>query len=152
MIIQDQDINNVIEPTSVSYWPLQPGWYILIAIVIIVLILVAWNRYKKWLKNAYKRDAIKTINSLPNDANFFFQLNSIIKAVAIESYGRNSVASLTGKEWTSFLAKPENCRDLNSKVLKSLESQQYQKHDSPIDDLIITATKFESINWIKKHK
>ena len=152
MIIQDQDINTVIEPVRVSYWPLQPGWYLLIAIVLILLLLMVWKRYKRWLKDAYKREAIKSIQTLSNDNNFFFQLNQIIKAVAINSYGREKVASLAGKEWTTFLQKSEETVVFSSNILKSLESQQYQKRENQTENSVIDMFKFESIKWIKKHK
>lgn len=152
MIIQDQDINTVIEPVRVSYWPLQPGWYLLIAIVLILLLLMVWKRYKRWLKDAYKREAIKSIQTLSNDNNFFFQLNQIIKAVAINSYGREKVASLAGKEWTTFLQKSEETVVFSSNILKSLESQQYQKRENQTENSVIDMYKLESIKWIKKHK
>ena len=152
MIIQDQDINTVIEPVRVSYWPLQPGWYLLIAIVLILLLLMVWKRYKRWLKDAYKREAIKSIQTLSNDKDFFFQLNQIIKAVAIKSYGREKVASLAGKEWTTFLQKSEETVVFSSNILKSLESQQYQKRENQTENSVIDMYKLESIKWIKKHK
>ena len=152
MIIQDQDINTVIEPVRVSYWPLQPGWYLLIAIVLILLLLMVWKRYKRWLKDAYKREAIKSVQTLSNDKDFFFQLNQIIKAVAINSYGREKVASLSGKEWTTFLQKSEEAVVFSSNVLKSLESQQYQERENQTENSVIDMHKLESIKWIKKHK
>lgn len=152
MIIQDQDINTVIEPVRVSYWPLQPGWYLLMAIVLILLLLMVWKRYKRRLKDAYKREAIKSIQSLSNDNDFFFQLNQIIKAVAIKSYGREKVASLAGKEWITFLQKSKEGVISSSNVLKSLESQQYLKRENQTENSDIDMYKLESIKWIKKHK
>ena len=152
MIFQDQDINSIIEPEKVSFWPLQPGWYFLIGLVLILLAYIGWKQYRIWLQNAYKREAIKSINALSNEADFFYHLNSLIKSVAIQSYGRKNVADLSGKEWTAFLSKPENGIAFDSTVLHCLEDRQYHKSAEPIEDSIVRHLKSDSIHWIKKHK
>ena len=70
----DQEINAIIEPAEVSYWPLQPGWYVLFGILLLIVLFLLRKRYKLWLSQAYKREAIEKINSLSNDFNFFFHL------------------------------------------------------------------------------
>lgn len=152
MSIQDQNINGVLEPDKISIWPLQPGWYMVLGLILVALAYLGWRLYQSNLKNRYKREAIKRINALSNGTNFFYQLNSLIKSVAIQSYGRKKVAGLTGKEWTTFLNNSENRIMFNSTVLNCLESHHYRKSKDVIEDAIFHAAKTDSINWIKKHK
>ena len=145
----DQDINSIIEPAEVSYWPLQPGWYLVFGILLLGILILIIKSYRIWLRQVYKREAISQVSSLENDQNFFFQLNIILKSVAIQTKGRDKVAYLSGKEWCDFLVQSKRGNAFSTEVLRGFEHSNYIKKDDGFEDKLIEEAKKESQKWIK---
>ena len=97
----------LMEPDPIAYSFATPGWQGLgIALILLALILVlrAWVRYRK---NAYRRAAMKQVQELKigQAANPVFELNLILKELAMQQFGSEAVASLHGQAWLEFLAR-----------------------------------------------
>jgi len=144
----EQDINAIIEPSEVSFWPLQPGWYIIFCLLVIVLLFILRGQYKKWLRNTFKREAIAQIASLPNSINFFYDLNTVLKSVAIQTKGRADVASMSGKDWSHFLNTSKKNTIFTSNVLEGIERSNYNKQHNLFDEVLIEQAKKQAILWI----
>ena len=48
-------------PDAIGWWPLAPGWWVILAIVAAVLGYVAWRLHKRWLFNAPRRHALREL-------------------------------------------------------------------------------------------
>ena len=53
----------VPEPASL-WWPLAPGWWAVIGLVFLALILIAWRLAVVWRRNAYRRVALAELDRL----------------------------------------------------------------------------------------
>ncbi len=144
---------NIIEPDAIPYSFNTLGWHIVAIwlMLFIVVLLVLWLYYYK--KNAYRRKAIRKLqklNTTPTPQNIY-QVNYLLKLVAIKVYGRGVVATLYGQQWYSFLAKTAKAFPMpieNSSLFDSaLYNPNYQLSEASQTQFIRFA-----IHWCKTHK
>jgi hypothetical protein len=67
--------------------------------VLLVTGVLAYRRLRRWQRNAYRRRALAqlaAISTLP-------EMNAVIKAAVQSAFPGDSVASLWGEQWVSFL-------------------------------------------------
>ena len=78
-----------------------------------LLLLLLWGAfvwYRRWKRNAYRREALAELdrieNALAGDGAAHLllpRLPELLKRTALAAYGRGEVASLSGKSWLDFL-------------------------------------------------
>jgi hypothetical protein len=141
-------------PEPISGWPPAPGWW-LVGIFALLIIFIA----SRWLiayyqKNAYRRAAQAQLNSLTKGhgaqddcASYASNINMLLKQVAVTSYQRTEVASLSGKEWLEFLDETGNTKNFSQGPGQYLETAQYQQ-DASFDLAALTQC---CRQWINKH-
>ena len=105
---QQQDplaqLRDIHVPTEVNIWPLDWGWWVAIAVVLITLfylykVITAHIRHNKARKQALA--LLETISA--QQSNWPVALNSILKRTAMSYYPTQQVAGLYGKQWQAFL-------------------------------------------------
>lgn len=147
-----QEVENTIkplmEPTPVEFTFETIGWTILLWIVILTILSITILSIISYRKNKYKRAAIKVLERLTTDSpEINQQIATQLKLVAIQSYGRETVAHLSGTEWTAFLqskGKHTNFKNLDTFLMECL----YQnKFDTKQSKQFLTYSK----KWIKTH-
>jgi hypothetical protein len=89
----------------VSWWPPQPGWWILLAAVLAFAALGCLRVLRAYRANGYRRAALRELQALERleAADIALPLASLLKRVALTAYARSAVAGLTGTAWASFL-------------------------------------------------
>lgn len=133
-------------PKEVGLWPFAYGWYILIAIVAILIALGLIVSYKRYRNNLPRKAAVKALDNIeknykkeksaPKTAE---QIISLIKRFYFSYHvKRESIASLHSKELAQFLGNPP--------WIKSVSKVQYMK-DS---DINLTPVFAEIRLWIKQ--
>ena len=95
------DIGTLYEPPPVEFSFEAPGWTYLLWISIIVFVLIVYRQIRKYQKNKYRRDALKTLNA--NTTNSITDVFVVLKLTAIHAFGRDIAGSLSGEEWLTFL-------------------------------------------------
>ncbi|WP_394173191.1 DUF4381 domain-containing protein [Thalassotalea litorea] len=95
-------------PQTIDYWPQTPGWYVLGIALLIWIGRWLYHQYLHYKHNAYRREALRFIKSLPRDTvtnryQIYQQLPALLRATAIHGYGRVETAGLTNKRWESWL-------------------------------------------------
>jgi len=142
----------IIPPDEVAFWPPQPGWYAVLLLLMAVGIYLGYRYARRRKANHYRRLALTELDRMKVDEPDLNELNHLLKAVAIKTYGRETVAGLHGKSWLEFL----NRSSPKSQISKSFEQIGFgfytseDKNSIPSDqwtDLIQTA-----MVWTKSHK
>jgi len=59
-----QNLNDIVLPATVSWWPLAVGWYFLIGIVLIFFVWFGYRSLRRWFENRYRRVALGELQLL----------------------------------------------------------------------------------------
>lgn len=94
-------------PDASGFWPLAPGWYVILGLLGFGLGFYIARLGLRYWRNCYRRAALAEIDraekSSAASSERLSPLPQILKRVALSTYPRQSVASLTGQAWLSFL-------------------------------------------------
>lgn len=91
-------------PESISWLPTAPGWFFLLALLALFIIFKTYRAFASYQANAYRRVALRWLADFnASDQVLFHQLPVLLKKVAMQGYGRMTVAALTGAEWERWL-------------------------------------------------
>ena len=96
-------LKELANPEAVSWWPLAPGWYVVAAVLLMLLAWLAWRRIRRWQHDQYRRDALGEIQRMSSDEATLHELPSLIRATALAAYPRADVAALRGAAWIDWL-------------------------------------------------
>ena len=147
----------LIEPQAVSNWPPPAGWYILLAVILLIGLLALRNAILKARKGKYRREAIAGLGALSSGAvsvtssQLVLEVNRILKRVAIQRFGRSEVASLSGDRWTEFLKNTSRSQPFDDKSLHLLSAGVYRSGESSdITPPEGTQLIVQSIKWVKE--
>ena len=151
-----QNLEPIIVPDPIAFWPPQPGWYV-VAIILLVLTAFVVNKqiaYKK--KNEYRKWALQELqklNVLKADYKEIDLLNKLLKATALQGFPRTDVAELYGTEWLQFLEKTYPKTRFTEAPGIFLEEASYRRKNSiNIKDEDWVEIIRLSGEWIKGHK
>lgn len=107
----------------ISWWPLAIGWWIVIGLSVFLVGGLCWfilSRIK--FKRTWKYDALQQLSHLEKNLSpetsreTLIALSDYIKRIALKRFPRKECATLTGKEWLSWLAQQDpNQFDWNEK-------------------------------------
>ena len=157
--MQDIKVNNlepITAPEPVSFWPPQPGWYVVIAILVVLLIYGIYRYIQHKRRNAYRKRALQELDKLstrPVDQALLADLNALLKVTALKGYPRNMVADLTGTPWLEFLDRTDSkseFKDAPGNLLAKasfVQADNLQLNQNDWNELIRM-----SQGWIKSHK
>lgn len=106
--LQLQDIHL---PESASFWPLALGWWLLLALLVVVIAWLIVKVLKRAKQRKYrakifaKFDVLeKKLEAKPSNM-VIAEINTLLRQVAVTYYPRSKTASLTGGDWLQFLDK-----------------------------------------------
>lgn len=155
-----QNLNDIVLPEAVGWWPIASGWYYLLGLLLLGLAWFVYKALKDWNRNRYRRAALHQLQLLANgtqDAekrdDSLRQLPVLLKRTALSVYPRSQLASLTGKNWHDFLNSKVSTASFTESQLDLMEKISYS-----VDSLnsIDTTTADELFgacrHWLKHHK
>lgn len=159
-------------PEAITLWPVAPGWWLLLVMIIIFLSLLIYLIKRKPTiplptSKELKSQALKELHVIrdnydpqSNPHKTVKTLSIFLRRYALSLYQRDSVASLTDEEWLSLL---DNIINKNSKQDPNNQSGQfsdkysnlltqvpYQSDKTVIDTELLTELLISSEQLIKK--
>lgn len=143
-------------PDAVSWWPLAPGWWILLALIIVAGIgFFIWRQRKR--QNHYRVVAQQELAIIyanyqqsQDAANYLHAISVLLRRTALTAYPSGFNASIKGQDWLNWLDAV--CPGLNGKFSsdlgQSLLSSAYQKNPH------IDAASLQQLctDWISQHR
>lgn len=120
-------LHDIVDEHHVSWWPLAFGWWLVLAVVVLSLVLLTlWGRRAQ----QHRRRARSVEALLQAPANSISDVNLRLKQVLLLKYPRAQLANLNAEAWQQRLAAelPEQKRDAFSEQLAPYIDLQYQSH------------------------
>ncbi|NNF40745.1 MAG: DUF4381 domain-containing protein [Woeseiaceae bacterium] len=97
-------------PEPTGWWPLAPGWWLLLALGVALLVYLSWRAYQRYRHNAPRRYALRELSRLQaeylqhrNPVTLARQLSALLRRGILAYAPREQVAGLTGEQWLQWL-------------------------------------------------
>lgn len=94
------DLKDIHLPDPVSMWPLALGWWLLLALALVVVLLLVWA-YRRYQSQAARRLAMSALK----EADSPQQIMVILKSLCLNYFSREQVAGLYGEPLKHFLSQ-----------------------------------------------
>lgn len=130
------NLQDIVLPTPPSFWPPAQGLWILVALITMLVITATWMMLRMRQRNAYRRAGL----ILLAQASTLYEINVVLKRVALAVFPREQVAHLHGKEWTQFMQS--TC------LGNQFETFGLVNDDSPANDAMRNSAR----TWICHHQ
>lgn len=137
--LQLQDIHL---PESAGFWPLALGWWILLALTVLIATWLILKTIKRAKQRKYRQMILSKFDTLekklkanPSNATVA-EVNTLLRQLAITYYPRTEIASLTGGDWLHFLDESGDTQDFSRGAGRILIEAPYQldkQLDKPLD-------------------
>lgn len=103
-------LKDIHVPDPILWWPLAPGWYLVLIIILLSGLFLTFRLYKRHKYALAKKQALlllinyqKLYEKEPNAPKTCAQISELLRRVALVYYPREQVASLHGDQWLEFL-------------------------------------------------
>ena len=142
-----KDLRDIHLPDPVSVWPLAPGWWILMILIPVLLVLLRFV-IKRMLMPKYKKLALKELTSI--SVNYEISRNShetcgevalLIRKALVAKIGNQEVAGLVGEEWLAYLDRLSKTNCFTEGTGRLIISAPYAKESDVDIDELLSATK-----------
>ena len=155
-----QNLNDIVMPATVSWWPLAPGWYVVSGLLLIALAWFGYKSLQRWMGNRYRRAALselhllaKGVQSATSRDSSLRQIPVLLKRTALSAYPRTQVASLSGQDWTCFLNSKIGIPAFTGSISSTLGYLSYSRGDlNAVDSQAASALLNASALWLKQHQ
>jgi hypothetical protein len=94
-------------PAAVGWWPPAPGWWALGLLCVLLMVALVWKLLdpRRKLRRMAMRE-LRVIRTSDADGPAVARATqNLIRRYAIEVFGRDRVARLTGEEWLDFMMR-----------------------------------------------
>lgn len=148
-----EQLRDVHLPAEVSWWPLAIGWWLVLAIVVLLAVVLSVLMFKKWRANRYRNSALSELTNAHarwqsdrNSGHYLATVNELLKKV-MTSLGQTSNVSKSGSRWTKSLNTLVKT-PLSEATQHALAFECYAAEpDVNIDELHA-----DVVNWITEHR
>ena len=145
------NLNDIIIPQAVGYFPLAPGWYVVGLLVLSLLFHFLFLFFSTYKKNLYRREALEELEHFTRqNKEEAIELLSLAKRVAIVTFGRETIAKLSSNSWWDFMQEHSKVRvsnQLRENIENILYDRGYECSSSDYNDIQTFV-----LLWIKTHK
>lgn len=146
-------LNPLREPALIGWWPLAPGWWVLLLILTIALGGVVFWLARRYQRDTYRRQALTQLQDLDaqllqhgNTRHYLTKLNALLKSTALRAYPQTQVAAINGDAWLVFL---NNGLRSGTSFDAAFTNAIYRPETPGLNVKALQAT---AAQWIKQHK
>lgn len=128
-----QQLKDIHLPQAISWWPLAPGWFVLLAVLCGLLIYLFYLFYQKTKQKYVVKYALTKLKRLakedPSDRNLAAEISTLIRRTALHYFNRTEIAGLTGQAWLEFLNRSGNTQQFTTAAGYLLIDAPYRKNN-----------------------
>ena len=147
-----QNLNDIVVPAAVPWWPLAPAWYVLAGLLLVLLAGYGYRLLRKYHLNRYRRVALKQLQFLQaqSPSVAIQALPVLLKQVALAIFPRRQVAALSGDDWSDFLDKTSVSHRFSENSGKLLAKLSYTNMD--LNEAETQRLFSDAESWIRHHQ
>ncbi|WP_146745365.1 DUF4381 domain-containing protein [Dyella jiangningensis] len=104
------DLKDIPLPPPVPYTPQTMGWWVLLALVLLVVLWIGALRLRRWWRNRYRRAAQKELAAIEHAMadpsqrqQALAAVPALVKRTVLTWAPRDTVAPLSGEAWLGYL-------------------------------------------------
>lgn len=137
------NLRDIHLPDPISWWPIAPGWWLLIITVLIITLIIFLSR-KLYRSKQLKRDIHTELDLIKqqfkktqNRSQLAKSLSILLRRASISFYPAKNIAGLTGESWLAYLdntnANPIKDKKFQSETGQTLLTAPYLPENSTLD-------------------
>jgi hypothetical protein len=133
-------------PEAVGWWPPAPGWWLLLGLVLLAVLLLLHKAWVRWRADAARRIALKELARLerswrdaPNPVLLATRLSELLRRTMLAYAPRKDVAGLTGRAWLQWLDRGLDDRVFTEGPGRALQELPYRRADQAAHELEVDA-------------
>jgi len=138
-------------PANIGWWPLAPGWWVLIGIACGVALWYAWRFFRQWRADRARRIALRELDVLEaqyaeskNALQLAKNLSELLRRGLLAYAPRKIVAGLTGEQWLAWLDRGLDEAVFTQGEGRLLGSLPYRNPDQ-VDEAVNVASLLEAV-------
>lgn len=138
-------------PEPVSWWPPAPGWWVLALVVLGLLVWGGVYFFNRFRSRQHRRAALRELAILKQNLDSREIVEGVavlLKRVALQSFDRKEVASLSGARWLAFLDHTGGMDQFSAGPGRILAEDIY----SPMEDIQAEPVIRLAEEWIRRHR
>ena len=147
-------LNPLRQPEPVAWWPPAPGWYVVLAALLILSVVFAFRWLKAWRRDTYRRQAVRELAAIRAQGRAAArQLPLLLKRTALAAWPRQRVAVLSGAQWHAFLDSTAGTDRFGREAGALLDRLAYAGRGEPgVSDEEFARVCALAESWIRKHR
>ncbi|MDJ0939679.1 MAG: DUF4381 domain-containing protein [Woeseiaceae bacterium] len=137
---QDLPIRDLHLPDATGWWPLAPGWWLLMVVVVAVAAWLTVRYLKARQLSAARRFALKQLDVYcgeytqhGNAVQLGTELSELVRRTMLAYAPRGEVAGLTGEAWLAWLDRDLDRPHFVEGDGRPLVEWPYRQSDTPVD-------------------
>lgn len=151
------ELADIRVPGEISWWPLAPGWWVLLAVLVALAVYGAWRMQKRLILQRRLGGAVNEVtkarkalsvageNNMDQRLIYVNTVNAVLRRVAMMHFDHNSVAGLSGQQWINFLREHDKAGLLTPELAEVLSQGRF----APRCDVDADALEHMAREWIK---
>jgi hypothetical protein len=144
-----QNLHDIVAPAPVPWWPVAPGWYVLLAVLAFGAGLLAYRWLRRYRRDRYRRAALQGLMQIragQSPGQAAAEVATLLKQTALAAWPRKRVASLSGQAWADFLART-GADEADADLLSRLAYQAAALGEADMQGVYAAAEA-----WIRHHR
>ena len=140
---QTLELRDIHLPEPISWWPIAPGWWMIVASAILVFIVFFISR-KIYLSRRLKREISAELETIKQQfqatqdkSQLAKSLSVLLRRACITYYPSRHIAGLTGRDWLSYLdstmANSAAAKKFHSDIGQTLLDAPYLPEGTELD-------------------
>lgn len=129
-------------PDAVGWWPLAPGWYAVIAVLLVAALYLLRLYLRRRARGAARRHALKELARLTaefeqhgNAVAFSSDMSELLRRTMLAYAPRSEVAGLTGDAWLAWLDRDFDRPRFQGETGRKLLELPYRRPDDDLSAL-----------------
>ncbi|MEJ2129282.1 MAG: DUF4381 domain-containing protein [Woeseiaceae bacterium] len=129
-------------PDTVSWWPLAPGWYAVIAALLLIGLYLLRLYLRRRARGAARRHALSQLAQLTaefeqhgNAVAFSSEMSELLRRTMLAYAPRSEVAGLTGDAWLEWLDRDFEQPRFQGETGRKLLELPYRRPDDELSAL-----------------